>query len=146
VLFVVLAFVLAHNILYTYIAPFLMRAGMAERTDVVLLVFGMTSLFSIWVVGVLIDRYLRALTLASTVLFGLAAWLLGMAGGDPIAVYAAVVMWGVAFGGRRPCFRPRWRGVRARLPIWHSPCWLPPGMRRLPAAELLAACCWRVSA
>ena len=105
VLFVVLAFVLAHNILYTYIAPFLMRAGMAERTDVVLLVFGMTSLFSIWVVGVLIDRYLRALTLASTVLFGLAGWLLGMAGGDPIAVYAAVVMWGVAFGGAATLFQ-----------------------------------------
>ena len=105
VLFVVLAFVLAHNILYTYIAPFLMRAGMAERTDVVLLVFGMTSLFSIWGVGVLIDRYLRALTLASTVLFGLAAWLLGMAGGDPIAVYAAVVMWGVAFGGAATLFQ-----------------------------------------
>ena len=105
VLFVVLAFVLAHNILYTYIAPFLMRAGMAERTDVVLLVFGMTSLFSIWVVGVLIDRYLRALTLASTVLFGLAAWLLGTAGGDPIAVYAAVVMWGVAFGGAATLFQ-----------------------------------------
>lgn len=105
VLFVVLAFVLAHNILYTYIAPFLMRAGMAERTDVVLLVFGMTSLFSIWVVGVLIDRYLRALTLASTVLFGLAAWLLGIAGGDPIAVYAAVVMWGVAFGGAATLFQ-----------------------------------------
>ena len=105
VLFVVLAFVLAHNILYTYIAPFLMRAGMAERTDVVLLVFGMTSLFSIWVVGVLIDRYLRALTLASTVLFSLAAWLLGTAGGDPIAVYAAVVMWGVAFGGAATLFQ-----------------------------------------
>lgn len=105
VLFVVLAFVLAHNILYTYIAPFLMRAGMAERTDVVLLVFGMTSLFSIWVVGVLIDRYLRVLTLASTVLFGLAAWLLGTAGGDPIAVYAAVVMWGVAFGGAATLFQ-----------------------------------------
>ncbi|WBW60259.1 MFS transporter [Klebsiella electrica] len=105
VLFVVLAFVLAHNILYTYIAPFLMRAGMAERTDVVLLVFGMTSLFSIWVVGVLIDRHLRALTLVSTVLFGLAAWLLGMAGGDPIAVYAAVVMWGVAFGGAATLFQ-----------------------------------------
>ena len=105
VLFVVLAFVLAHNILYTYIAPFLMRAGMAERTDVVLLVFGMTSLFSIWVVGVLIDRHLRALTLVSTVLFGQAAWLLGMAGGDPIAVYAAVVMWGVAFGGAATLFQ-----------------------------------------
>lgn len=47
VLFVVLAFVLAHNILYTYIAPFLAAAGMAERTDVILLVFGVASLLGI---------------------------------------------------------------------------------------------------
>ncbi|XEU21024.1 MFS transporter [Tistrella mobilis] len=39
VLFVVLAYVLAHNILYTYIAPFLTTAGMVERTDAVLLVY-----------------------------------------------------------------------------------------------------------
>lgn len=47
VLFAVLAFVLAHNILYTYIAPFLAAAGMAERTDLVLLVFGVASLLGI---------------------------------------------------------------------------------------------------
>lgn len=73
VLFVVLAFVLAHNILYTYIAPFLTAAGMAERTDLALLVFGVTSLLGIWIVGVLIDCHLRTLTITSTALFGLAA-------------------------------------------------------------------------
>lgn len=36
VLFVTLAFVLAHSILYTYVAPFLAAAGMAGRTDLVL--------------------------------------------------------------------------------------------------------------
>ncbi|MET1537368.1 MFS transporter, partial [Burkholderia sola] len=69
VLFVVLAFVLAHNILYTYIAPFLAVAGMAARTDLVLLVFGATSVLGIWITGVLIDSHLRALTLASIALF-----------------------------------------------------------------------------
>lgn len=105
VLFVVLAFVLAHNILYTYIAPYLLTAGMVDRTDVVLLVFGATSVAGIWIVGVLIDRYLRRLTLASTILFGTAALTLGMAGGDPVAVYAAVGAWGLAFGGAATLFQ-----------------------------------------
>lgn len=105
VLFVVLAFVLAHNILYTYIAPFLAAAGMAERTDLVLLVFGVTSLLGIWIIGVLIDRHLRALTLASTVLFGLSALALGVAGDAPAAVYAAVAAWGLAFGGAATLFQ-----------------------------------------
>jgi predicted MFS family arabinose efflux permease len=105
VLFVVLAFVLAHNILYTYIAPFLVMAGMVDRTDLVLLVFGITSLLGVWIIGVLIDQYLRALTLASTVLFGLSALVLGMAGTEPIAVYAAVGAWGLAFGGAATLFQ-----------------------------------------
>lgn len=105
VLFVVLAFVLAHNILYTYIAPYLLTAGMVDRTDVVLLVFGGTSVAGIWIVGVLIDRYLRRLTLASTILFGAAALTLGMASGDPVAVYAAVGAWGLAFGGAATLFQ-----------------------------------------
>lgn len=105
VLFVVLAFVLAHNILYTYIAPYLLTTGMVDRTDVVLLVFGGTSVAGIWIVGVLIDRYLRRLTLASTILFGAAALTLGMAGGDPVAVYAAVGAWGLAFGGAATLFQ-----------------------------------------
>ncbi|HEH9395052.1 TPA: MFS transporter [Aeromonas salmonicida] len=105
VLFVVLAFVLAHNILYTYIAPFLTTAGMAERTDLVLLVFGIASLLGIWIIGVLIDRYLRVLTLTGTTLFGLSALALGVAGDVPAVVYAAVAAWGLAFGGAATLFQ-----------------------------------------
>ncbi|MFJ5535861.1 MFS transporter [Vreelandella titanicae] len=105
VLFVVLAFVLAHNILYTYIAPFLADANLAERTDLVLLVFGIAALVGIWVIGVLIDRYLRVMTLASTSLFGLAALMLGIAGDMPVAIYVAVGAWGLAFGGAATLFQ-----------------------------------------
>ncbi|ATH78076.1 MFS transporter [Vreelandella venusta] len=105
VLFVVLAFVFAHNILYTYIAPFLTNANLAERTDLVLLVFGITALVGIWIIGLLIDHHLRALTLASTSLFGLAALVLGVAGGDPVAIYGAVGAWGLAFGGSATLFQ-----------------------------------------
>lgn len=105
VLFVVLAFVLAHNILYTYIAPFLSAAGMANRTDLVLLVFGVSSLLGIWIIGVLIDRHLRVLTLASTFVFSLAALALGVAGDAHGVVYAAVAAWGLAFGGSATLFQ-----------------------------------------
>ncbi len=105
VLFVVLAFVLAHNILYTYITAFLADAGMFERTDLVLLVFGMTALIGIWIIGALIDRYLRALTLASIVLFALAALVLGFSCDVPVAVYSAVGAWGLAFGGAATLFQ-----------------------------------------
>lgn len=105
VLFVVLTFVLAHNILYTYITAFLADVGMVERTDLVLLVFGITALLGIWIIGVLIDRYLRALTLASITLFALAALLLGLAANMPMAVYSAIAAWGLAFGGAATLFQ-----------------------------------------
>lgn len=105
VLVVVLAFVLAHNMLYTYIAAFLAQAGMAGRIDLVLLVFGGASVLGIWLVGVLIDRHLRVLTLSSTALFGAAALALGLAGDMPAIVYAAVGAWGLAFGGSATLFQ-----------------------------------------
>ena len=105
VLFVVLTFVLAHNIFYTYIAPFLASVNMAERTDLILLVFGVASLLGIWVIGVLVDRYLRLLTLISTVLFALSAFVLGVMNDMPAAVYMAVAVWGLSFGGAATLFQ-----------------------------------------
>jgi predicted MFS family arabinose efflux permease len=105
VLFVVTAFVLAHNILYTYIAPFLVEGGMGSRIDLVLLVFGATALAAIWIVGLLIDNHLRALTLVSTALFGLASIGLGLWGDSPVVIYTAVGIWGLAFGGAATLFQ-----------------------------------------
>lgn len=105
VLFVVFAYVLAHNTLYTFIAPFLEPAGLKERTDVVLLVFGLASLLGIWITGALIDRWLRELVLASVALFGLSALALGIAGTAPAVIYGAVAAWGLAFGGAGTLFQ-----------------------------------------
>lgn len=105
ILFVVLAFVLAHNILYTYIAPFLVLSDMVERTGTMLLLFGVASVVGIWVVGLLIDHHLRILTLASIALFGFSAFILGTAGGIPVAVTVAMVIWGLAFGGSATLFQ-----------------------------------------
>jgi len=98
VLLLTLAFVLAHNILYTYIAPLLARAGMPAQIDRVLLAFGVGGLVSIVLTGILVDRHLRLLTGIGIVLFVSAATLLA-APVEPIGVYAAAAAWGLGFGG-----------------------------------------------
>jgi len=105
ILFVILVFVLAHNILYTYIVPFLASINMAERTDLILLIFGLSSFPGIWLVGLLIDRHLRKLALICTLLFALAALLLLFASQLPIVVYLASAIWGLAFGGAPTLFQ-----------------------------------------
>ncbi|WP_321858861.1 MFS transporter [Paraburkholderia tropica] len=105
VLLVVLTFVLAHNLLYTYIASFLATADMSDSIDRVLLTFGIASLFGILIVGVGIDRHLRTLTLASTLLFAVATLMLARAGHAQTLVYASVAAWGLAFGGAATLFQ-----------------------------------------
>ena len=99
VLWVTFTYVLAHNILYTYIAPLLEPAGIQADIDRVLLVFGLTALLSIWLVGLLIDRWLRPLVLFSCILFGLSALALAFWIDSPAIIYIAVAAWGLAFGG-----------------------------------------------
>lgn len=99
ILMVVLTWMLAHNILYTYIEPFLERSGLAERVDLVLLVFGVAALLSIWIVGLLIDRKLRLMVLLSLFGFALVSVALWAGGTSASVVYAAVAIWGLTFGG-----------------------------------------------
>ena len=105
VLFQVLAFVLAHNILYTYIGPFLSKAGLVAHTDVILLLFGLTALLAIVLTGVLIERWLHVLTLACIFLFCVATLLLGFSGANPIVVCLGVATWGLGFGGAASLFQ-----------------------------------------
>ncbi|WP_116244521.1 MFS transporter [Nocardiopsis sp. FIRDI 009] len=99
VLAVTLLYVLAHTILYTYIAAFLEGVDMGDLVGLVLLVFGATSMISIWVVGSFIDRGLRTLTVAGIVLIGAAAVVLAVLAQSPVMVYAAVGLWGLGWGG-----------------------------------------------
>ncbi|MEV7092608.1 MFS transporter [Amycolatopsis sp. NPDC051045] len=99
VLAVTLVFVLAHTVLYTYVAAFLGHAGMGGAVDVVLLVFGIASMAGIGVVGARIDRALRTLMVLSTILVAVAAALLAVFAGSPVLVYVAVALWGLGWGG-----------------------------------------------
>jgi predicted MFS family arabinose efflux permease len=98
VLFVTLSYVVAHNLLYTYIAPFLQPSGLASSVDRVLLVFGLASVLSLWIVGSLIDRWLRELVLISAGLFMLASIALGVWRESASVIYFATAVWGLAFG------------------------------------------------
>jgi predicted MFS family arabinose efflux permease len=92
-------FVLAHNVLYTYIEPFAALAGAAGWLDRLLLVFGVASLVGIWITGVWVDRGLGLLVVASTLGFIAAALALACWPGSPTMLVAATVVWGLAFGG-----------------------------------------------
>lgn len=99
VLCVIFLWILAHNILYTYIAPFLGKAGLGDRVDVALLIFGASAIAGIWATGLLIDRRLRGLTLVSLSGFAVATLALGIGIHSPVAVLVGVAAWGLTFGG-----------------------------------------------
>ena len=105
VLAATLCYVLAHNLLYTYIAPLLTGHGMADRIDSVLLVFGGAALVSICLTGALIDTWLRPLTFTGIGLFLGAVLMLAVTTGAPLAIYGAALIWGLAFGGSATVFQ-----------------------------------------
>lgn len=99
VLVTAFAWVTAHYILYTYIAPFAASIGFAGQVDVLLLVFGCASLGGIWLAGTLVDRRLRLHILASLLVFASCVIALWLAPGTPGLVFPAVLLWGMTFGG-----------------------------------------------
>lgn len=105
VLFVTLAYVLAHNTLYTYVVPFAAPAGLSGAIDRVLLIFGAAALAGIWITGLLIDRWLRELVLASTLLFALVALAFMFWPGHAPVIYVGVGAWGLAYGGVATLFQ-----------------------------------------
>ncbi|CTP82666.1 putative membrane protein [Xanthomonas translucens pv. phlei] len=105
VLAVMLLFVLAHNLLYTYVAPLLALSTAAAAVDRYLLLFGVAALFGIVAVGVWIDRWMRALLLASVGLFTLAALAMALWPHSPTLLAVAVAVWGLAFGGCATLFQ-----------------------------------------
>jgi len=92
-------YVLAHNVLYTYIEPFAALSGAAAWLDRLLLVFGVAALVGIWITGLLVDRWLRELVIASTLAFALSAVAFGLWPGTPWVLLIGTVVWGVSFGG-----------------------------------------------
>lgn len=99
VLGVVFTWMLAHNILYTYIAPFVSASGLTEHVDLVLLVFGLAALLGIAVTGRVVDAHLRSTVLLSLAMFAAVSVLFGLSSTSPVAICVGVFIWGLTFGG-----------------------------------------------
>ncbi|QTX03620.1 MFS transporter [Agromyces archimandritae] len=98
VLATIAAFVLAHNVAYTYIAPLTVASGVAARLDLGLLVFGISAVAGVLTAGRLADRMPRGAVIGAAALLGAAMLAFGLLGAWPVAVYAALVVWGAAYG------------------------------------------------
>lgn len=99
VLAVIAVWMLGHSTAYTYIAPFLRATGTGASVDVVLVTFGVASIAGIAITGALLDRYPRLLLHGTVVVFVASGVVLLLAHGSDVAVFAAVALWGIAFGG-----------------------------------------------
>ncbi|AIA71777.1 MFS transporter [Pectobacterium atrosepticum] len=99
ILGVVLTWMLAHNILYTYIAPFLSQAGLSSSVDIVLLVFGLAAMVGIFITGKVIDSGLRIAVLLSLSVFALVSVIFGISATSPAVIYPGIAVWGLTFGG-----------------------------------------------
>lgn len=99
VLGVVVVWMLAHNVLYTYIVPFISPAGLAGQADRVLLLFGLAALVGIWLTSRTVDRALRLSVLTSLATFAVVAGVFVIGSASPVVIVIGVTIWGLTFGG-----------------------------------------------
>lgn len=99
ILAVILLWMLTHNLLYTYIVPFLRLSGMAGHADQILLVFGIGALAGIGLTGMLVDKRLRQTLLTSLALFAVISLVLALSSHSALIVTLCVAVWGLTFGG-----------------------------------------------
>lgn len=99
VLGVVMAWMLAHNVLYTYIVPFVAPAGLAGQADRILLLFGVAALVGIWLTSRTVDHALRLSVLLSLAMFAVVAGAFALESTSPAVIMIGVAIWGLTFGG-----------------------------------------------
>ncbi|RZM09795.1 MAG: MFS transporter, partial [Sphingomonas sp.] len=122
VLVALFAWITAHNILYTYIAPVAALSGVQGRLDLLLLGFGVAALVGIWVTGVLVDRALRPLVLVSLTVFTAVSLAFGLFAASPVVTIAATILWGLCSAAPRRNSRLRWPMPRVTASIWRTRC------------------------
>jgi predicted MFS family arabinose efflux permease len=104
ILLALAGFIIAHNIMYTYITDYLDFVGMNGQAGWVLFVFGVTSVLSVVVVGKYSDRHHRRLMVASTVVLAVSMLAMAVLTGFPVVIYVAAAAWGLAYGSSAGLF------------------------------------------
>lgn len=105
ILLTLFLFIISHNILYTYIGPITTLSGLSNKLSSILLVFGICSLISIALIGILVDKHLRVMMLSSLFLFILASFCLTLWTSHSLIIYFAVSVWGLGYGGSATLFQ-----------------------------------------
>jgi predicted MFS family arabinose efflux permease len=102
ILFVIFAWMVGNTTTYTYIAPFLNASGSGVDVEILLVVFGIASIAGIALTAALIDGHPRALLLGCLAVFTIAGVILIVGHESPVAIYTAIALWGLTFGGASP--------------------------------------------
>lgn len=97
-LLVMALYVLAHNVLYTYIEPLALLARAGAWLDRLLLVFGVSAIAGIVVAAWGVDHHLRALVWAAVLGFVAAVLALLLWPQSARVLLLATALWGLAFG------------------------------------------------
>ncbi len=98
---VVIVMMLGHNLFYTYIAPWLIAVPRFDESAVapLLFLFGGAGAIGLALAGVVADRYPRNGFIVTAALVALPVLALVLFGRHQPVVIAAMVVWGIAFGG-----------------------------------------------
>lgn len=95
------AVIVAHNLLYTYVAPYLVDVGLGESLGQSLLVFGAGSIVGAILVGIFGDSHLRHLAVGSAAALVGSLVLLGTVR-EPVVLLVTIAVWGAVFGSIAP--------------------------------------------
>ncbi|CAN5129455.1 MFS transporter [soil metagenome] len=106
---VIVIIMTGQNVLYTYIAPWLISVGAVSEAAVagMLFVYGGAGVVGLLVAGVLADRYPRFGFVAMGAACALSVLLLALGSSNQVLIVIAVGCWGAAFGGLPALFQAR---------------------------------------
>ncbi|ORF43897.1 hypothetical protein B5803_13885 [Gilliamella apicola] len=86
-------------------SPYLQLSGNEENVDIVLFIFGVSSIISITIVGIFIDNYLRKLIILSLSFFAISGLLFYAFDNFYWLILISIVIWGLSFGGGATLFQ-----------------------------------------
>lgn len=99
VLIINFTWAMAHNMLYIYVLPILENIGLGTQASILLMNFGISSVFGVFITGLFIDRNLTRMVIIFLALFLLASLIILVSKSSIFIVSIAVMAWGTAYGG-----------------------------------------------
>ncbi|HEY8911882.1 MFS transporter [Lacisediminihabitans sp.] len=98
---VIVVIMMGQNVYYTYIAPWLIHTAHFDASSIALVLFlyGGAGAVGLALAGAVADRFSRRGFVVATAIVLLAVLALALFPTNPVVVLAAIVVWGIAFGG-----------------------------------------------